>query len=1201
MGGHGGSRGAGGGQGACGGDGAVDTGDDASELELDYEVLVVEDAEDMDADMLPTEVVPLLVGSKRKKGSWSAELPMRRSSWVATGGGSDLSVSLARINNDDLQEAALRGDVGLVRRLTLAGASVNAPIRPESDDDFMTLLHILASKPELPNGPCLVSEIIKMRANLDARTTSGITPLALACLKKNSGAVAELLDARADPTPVDDLGRNAARCLVSLTDGSQAEQARCVEMIGLFAEAGTNLDDGGDVAPIVEAVKSHSEPVVRKLIGSGAAPDGLHEAVEFAPISLILCLLEAEVNPFKKDPSGKSVMDLALARGNGAILNELRDYIGDLQRKGHAHLKTLEEETVGQSITFNARVSALEAAEMGATATQRTHASNSWKFRLAQRWTVVQVSCRKVSKRFSFQLAMLFALLVALFLPDIWVAIGVELRGVIDCILMIVLFCFLVELLLQLVGQWRTYRGTFFFWMDIVGLLSVPLDLSIVADGLSGVASGPADTLIMRLARMAKLGTRAGRFTRLMKVLRFLPGVKEDVTSHTDMAKAMAARLNHVLTIRVSCVIIIMVIVCPCLQIGTFPTSENSMLAWLEVLQQTVTEQGPDSAAEVIADLDMFYSERNFAPFRLGYVLPDGTLEEVDALSGEKPKRSTSILKVELDGSKAYMLVNLEGPFRVDALANCTLIFIIMVLMAFSTLVMSNAISAIVLLPLESLMSNVKGIASKIFASVTTMASRDSDLETVSSDSSTSEAEANRERVMHNETQLLEKILKKIGTVSEIHAKQAPLGEQDYEQLGEADRALLQAYTTHSEAAAMLRKAHSEGMPSEGDSVDAEELEVMIEDRLVEADLTLFDLEAWEFAVLNLSENKQFTLCLCALTVYRGLTFGSPFGISDWGVVCTNFVKAVEAGYNSSNPYHNFVHAVDVCITTHRFLETLHAHHYLTKNERFCLVVAALAHDIGHPGLNNPFLVETLHELAIRYNDLSPLENMHCARLFEIASQPECDVFVESERQHRADSRRIVIESVLHTDHAHHFALVKELQKFYDGSAEIFDISAVMYRDAHAGSFPSSEVVEIFRKSDNKKLLLNTFVHFCDVSNPTKQWGEAMQWAELLTEEFYVQGDQEKALGITVQPLNDRDKSNAPYSQIGYIEFFVAPLLFAFEKLAPPAEFCTDVMLANMGKWAGEWVQRTDPQPEAELQASVWDRISKLEARRSAV
>eukprot|EP00971_Amphidinium_carterae_P110114 2181230-Amphidinium_carterae.2 len=52
------------------------------------------------------------------------------------------------------------------------------------------------------------------------------------------------------------------------------------------------------------------------------------------------------------------------------------------------------------------------------------------------------------------------------------------------------------------------------------------------------------------------------------------------------------------------------------------------------------------------------------------------------------------------------------------------------------------------------------------------------------------------------------------------------------------------------------------------------------------------------------------------------------------------------------------------------------------------------------PGVNNQYLIETAHELAIKYNDRSPLENFHCSKLFEILSQPE----VQWLALHRAQS-----------------------------------------------------------------------------------------------------------------------------------------------------------------------------------------------------
>jgi len=52
--------------------------------------------------------------------------------------------------------------------------------------------------------------------------------------------------------------------------------------------------------------------------------------------------------------------------------------------------------------------------------------------------------------------------------------------------------------------------------------------------------------------------------------------------------------------------------------------------------------------------------------------------------------------------------------------------------------------------------------------------------------------------------------------------------------------------------------------------------------------------------------------------------------------------------------------------------------------EIFSTLVGALAHDVGHPGLNNLFLVKSKHPLALTYNDRSPLENMHASVLYEV-------------------------------------------------------------------------------------------------------------------------------------------------------------------------------------------------------------------------
>lgn len=47
-----------------------------------------------------------------------------------------------------------------------------------------------------------------------------------------------------------------------------------------------------------------------------------------------------------------------------------------------------------------------------------------------------------------------------------------------------------------------------------------------------------------------------------------------------------------------------------------------------------------------------------------------------------------------------------------------------------------------------------------------------------------------------------------------------------------------------------------------------------------------------------------------------------------------------------------------------------------------CLI-SSLCHDVGHLGFNNRFLMQTKHSMAITYNDISVLEQMHASLTFQ--------------------------------------------------------------------------------------------------------------------------------------------------------------------------------------------------------------------------
>jgi cAMP-specific phosphodiesterase 4 len=326
---------------------------------------------------------------------------------------------------------------------------------------------------------------------------------------------------------------------------------------------------------------------------------------------------------------------------------------------------------------------------------------------------------------------------------------------------------------------------------------------------------------------------------------------------------------------------------------------------------------------------------------------------------------------------------------------------------------------------------------------------------------------------------------------------------------------------------------------------------------------------------------------------------GSSVGTgSEWSTFCSNFLEAASKLYSNSTkvPYHTWFHAVDVTFTMFRLLHMCATEHYLGSYERFALVVAAVGHDISHPGLNNLFLCETSHELAIRYNDSSPLENMHCAVLFELVRRPSCAILGDLQQAHYKEVRHLIIEAVLNTDYQYHFNMVKEIQTLYEMNSELFDTSEEAFHTGEA-EFPSKEVVDFLRGADVKKQFRLVFLHFSDVAQSMKTFSICESWASLIVEEFFIQGDKEKEVSIPVQSLNDRDKVNKPYSQVAFIEFFVAPLALSLTRLVPTLDLCAECLIDNMWLWFDIWVQETEPTPDQDEQNKLRERISKVERK----
>jgi hypothetical protein len=95
-----------------------------------------------------------------------------------------------------------------------------------------------------------------------------------------------------------------------------------------------------------------------------------------------------------------------------------------------------------------------------------------------------------------------------------------------------------------------------------------------------------------------------------------------------------------------------------------------------------------------------------------------------------------------------------------------------------------------------------------------------------------------------------------------------------------------------------------------------------------------------------------------------------------------HFIFDICNSYHSANPYHNFRHAVDVLQANYYFLCKIGAiepmclgsipkdtqeriinpqiKDLLDPLDIFALLMASIGHDVGHPGVNNTFMVSRL-------------------------------------------------------------------------------------------------------------------------------------------------------------------------------------------------------------------------------------------------
>ncbi|KAH0785083.1 3'5'-cyclic nucleotide phosphodiesterase family protein [Histomonas meleagridis] len=255
------------------------------------------------------------------------------------------------------------------------------------------------------------------------------------------------------------------------------------------------------------------------------------------------------------------------------------------------------------------------------------------------------------------------------------------------------------------------------------------------------------------------------------------------------------------------------------------------------------------------------------------------------------------------------------------------------------------------------------------------------------------------------------------------------------------------------------------------------------------------------------------------------------------------FLYTLKSYYNDV-PYHNWIHAIDVLQYVVYQIHIAKLDSILTSNELLAICTAAICHDTNHSGLNNPYNQRAETPLGILYKDISVMEMHHCAMTIQILSQSNCNIFHAIPENDSIKIWHWIIQLILATDMAHHFKLLKNANDIMDQGP--INLSNEMHR----------------------MMVMTMLIKIADISNVSRPFEIADRWCDILSEEFWRQGDLEKAHGWGVSSkLNDRDNVDKPNGQIGFYTFVCLPLYTAVARMLPELQVNADSVSANLEVW----------------------------------
>ncbi|KAJ7118646.1 hypothetical protein C8R43DRAFT_88344 [Mycena crocata] len=369
------------------------------------------------------------------------------------------------------------------------------------------------------------------------------------------------------------------------------------------------------------------------------------------------------------------------------------------------------------------------------------------------------------------------------------------------------------------------------------------------------------------------------------------------------------------------------------------------------------------------------------------------------------------------------------------------------------------------------------------------------------------------------------------------------------------------------------------------------------------------DLACWNFEPRMLPDEDHVVACAVLLFEALFRVEGIQEAVGVQMAQIPPFIQHLRHIYRWQNSYHNFEHALDVLQATYSYLRAAdmvppldilldgdrmwspssspsrnnndkHLLAALTPPDLLTLFLAAIGHDVGHPGFTNLFMNNAATPLSVVFDGKSALEQMHCALLLRVMRAHGLGGVLDDVRLVNAsggdattlgaENRKLLWETVLATDMSVHDAFMRRFEELIEaerGSSHS-QTTGAQGREATDNANSNSRMYR-------RITICQAIIKCADISNPSRPYYISQHWATALMREWNSQAllEQHHRLPPTVEAIGGDMKVCFRLISFYVVGFF--PLWFV------------------VGGWEGGRRRRGSPSPPSPVVAcyvvSLWD------------